>query len=161
MEGLDPIMFEVIRNALTSATEEMALTLRLSAYSTNIKTRADFSCAFFDADLRSVAQAFAQPPDRYRPADRGDECHPGSATERDAEPDPHLNRRERGVGQHQVMADQRRGPGDRSGHRGRIALGHAGQHLREAPVEHERLILQDAVEQPQRSECQLRLPDGA
>src|SRR5579859_1052785 len=61
MEGLDPIMFEVIRNALTSATEEMALTLRLSAYSTNIKTRADFSCAFFDADLRSVAQAFAQP----------------------------------------------------------------------------------------------------
>ena len=61
MEGLDPIRFEVIRNALTTATEEMALTLRRAAYSTNIKTRADFSCAFFDAELRSVAQAFAQP----------------------------------------------------------------------------------------------------
>jgi N-methylhydantoinase B len=59
--GLDPIRFEVIRNALVAATEEMAATLRRSAYSTNIKTRADFSCAFFDRDLRAIAQAFTQP----------------------------------------------------------------------------------------------------
>jgi len=39
----------------------MAAALRRSAYSTNIKTRADFSCAFFDRDLQTVAQAFAQP----------------------------------------------------------------------------------------------------
>jgi N-methylhydantoinase B len=58
---LDPITFEVIRNALVAATDEMMLTLRRSAYSTNIKTRSDFSCAFFDAELRSVAQGFAQP----------------------------------------------------------------------------------------------------
>src|SRR5207302_406897 len=58
---MDPIKFEVIRNALLEATEEMAITLRRSAYSTNIKTRADFSCAFFDHRLRAVAQAFAQP----------------------------------------------------------------------------------------------------
>ena len=58
---LDPIRFEVIRNALVAATDEMALALRRSAYSTNIKTRSDFSTAFFDADLRSVAQGFAQP----------------------------------------------------------------------------------------------------
>jgi len=58
---LDPIKFEVIRNALVEATEEMAAALRHSAYSTNIKTRADFSCAFFDRQLRTVAQAFAQP----------------------------------------------------------------------------------------------------
>jgi N-methylhydantoinase B len=58
---LDPIRFEVIRNALVEATEEMAVTLRRSAYSTNIKTRADFSCAFFDRELRAVAQAFTQP----------------------------------------------------------------------------------------------------
>src|SRR3954462_3929524 len=58
---LDPISFEVIRNALVAATDEMVLTLRRSAYSTNIKTRADFSCAFFDADRRAVAQGFAQP----------------------------------------------------------------------------------------------------
>src|SRR5262249_6293865 len=57
----DPIRFEVIRNALTEATEEMAVTLRRSAYSTNIKTRADFSCALFDAELRTVAQANTQP----------------------------------------------------------------------------------------------------
>jgi len=58
---IDPVKFEVIRNALTMATEEMATTLRRSAYSTNVKTRQDFSCAFFDKDLRSVAQAFSQP----------------------------------------------------------------------------------------------------
>ena len=34
---LDPIRFEVIRHALVEATEEMAITLRRSAYSTNIK----------------------------------------------------------------------------------------------------------------------------
>ena len=59
--AFDPITFEVIRNALVAATDEMVLTLRRSAYSTNIKTRSDFSCAFFDARLRSVAQGFAQP----------------------------------------------------------------------------------------------------
>ena len=58
---MDPITFEVIRNALVAATEEMGSTLRRSAYSTNIKTRADFSCAFFDAELRAVAQGFTQP----------------------------------------------------------------------------------------------------
>ena len=39
----------------------MVLALKRSAYSTNIKTRSDFSCAFFDAELRAVAQGFAQP----------------------------------------------------------------------------------------------------
>ncbi|HEY4349166.1 MAG TPA: hydantoinase B/oxoprolinase family protein [Gaiellaceae bacterium] len=59
--GIDPITFEVIRNALVAATDEMVLALRRSAYSTNIKTRSDFSCAFFDAELRPIAQGFAQP----------------------------------------------------------------------------------------------------
>jgi N-methylhydantoinase B len=59
--GVDPITFEVIRNALVAATDEMVLALKRSAYSTNIKTRSDFSCAFFDAELRSVAQGFTQP----------------------------------------------------------------------------------------------------
>ncbi len=61
MSGLDPISFEVIRNAFVAATDEMVLALKRSAYSTNIKTRSDFSCAFFDADLRSIAQGFTQP----------------------------------------------------------------------------------------------------
>jgi N-methylhydantoinase B len=59
--AVDAISFEVIRNALVAATDEMVLALRRSAYSTNIKTRSDFSCAFFDAGLRCVAQGFAQP----------------------------------------------------------------------------------------------------
>jgi N-methylhydantoinase B len=58
---LDPIKFEVIRNALLEATEEMAVALKRSAYSVNIKTRTDFSCAFFDHELRTVAQATGQP----------------------------------------------------------------------------------------------------
>ena len=57
---IDPIKFEVMRSAFVEATEEMAATLRRSAYSTNVKTRQDFSCAFFDGDLRVVAQAFTQ-----------------------------------------------------------------------------------------------------
>jgi N-methylhydantoinase B len=57
----DPIEFEVIRNALVEATEEMAAALQRSAYSTNIKTRCDFSCAVFDRQLRTVAQSFSQP----------------------------------------------------------------------------------------------------
>jgi N-methylhydantoinase B len=57
---IDPITFEVIRNALTEITETMSLALRRSAYSTNIKTRADFSCALFDRNLQPVAQSFSQ-----------------------------------------------------------------------------------------------------
>ena len=58
---IDPIKFEVVRNALLEATEEMASALKRSAYSTNIKTRTDFSCAFFDHKLRTMAQASGQP----------------------------------------------------------------------------------------------------
>ena len=60
-QDINPIQFEVIRNALMEITEEMAIALRRSAYSTNIKTRADFSCAFFDRQWQTVAQAFTQP----------------------------------------------------------------------------------------------------
>ncbi len=58
---LDPVKFEVIRNALVEATEEMGVALRRSAYSTNIKTRADFSCAVFNHRLQFIASNFGQP----------------------------------------------------------------------------------------------------
>src|SRR5919202_5294909 len=58
---MDPITFEVLRNAFEAAADEMGLALRKAAYSTNIKTRADFSCALFDAKLRVIAQSFSQP----------------------------------------------------------------------------------------------------
>ena len=58
---IDPIQFEVVRSALTQVAEEMAAALRRSAYSTNVKTRQDFSCAFFDRECRPISQAFTQP----------------------------------------------------------------------------------------------------
>jgi N-methylhydantoinase B len=58
---VDPIRFEVIRNSLVAAVDEMGVALQKSAYSSNIKTRADFSCMFFDRKLRAIAQAFTQP----------------------------------------------------------------------------------------------------
>ena len=58
---VDPILFEVIRNALVEVTEEMSVSLQRTAFSTNVKTRLDYSSAFVDADGRMVAQAFCQP----------------------------------------------------------------------------------------------------
>jgi len=59
--NIDPLRMEVIKNSLISVTEEMSATLHRSAYSTNIKTRKDYSCALFDNRMRLIAQAFAQP----------------------------------------------------------------------------------------------------
>ena len=58
---IDPIRFEVIRNRLTAIADEMALAVRRTAYSTNVKTRLDFSCAIFDQSLRMIAQSFSVP----------------------------------------------------------------------------------------------------
>jgi N-methylhydantoinase B len=57
----DPILFEVVRNALIEVTEEMSVSLQRTAFSTNVKTRLDYSCAFVDHHGRMVAQAFCQP----------------------------------------------------------------------------------------------------
>ena len=61
MTGFDPIGLEVIRHRFGAIAEEMGVALRRTAYSTNIKTRLDFSCAVFDARLRVIAQSFSQP----------------------------------------------------------------------------------------------------
>lgn len=58
---LDPVRIEIFRNALTSTADEMGVSLRRAAYSTNIKTRLDYSCALFDPAGRTLAQAFTQP----------------------------------------------------------------------------------------------------
>lgn len=58
---LDPVRIEVFRNALTASADEMGVALRRAAYSTNIKTRLDYSCAVFDPGGRTLAQAFTQP----------------------------------------------------------------------------------------------------
>lgn len=58
---IDPVLLEVIRYGLAAAADEMALALQRAAYSTNIKTRQDFSCAIFDRTARVLAQSFSQP----------------------------------------------------------------------------------------------------
>lgn len=58
---IDPLRLEVLKNAFISITEEISATVQRSAYSTNIKTRKDFSCALCDTRLRVIAQSFSQP----------------------------------------------------------------------------------------------------
>ena len=51
----------MVRNALVEVTEEMSASIQRAAYSTNVKTRLDYSCGFVDSRGRIVAQAFCQP----------------------------------------------------------------------------------------------------
>jgi N-methylhydantoinase B len=55
--GLDQITVQVVENVLLSIADEMGAVLKRASYSTNIKERADFSTAVFDARGRLVAQA--------------------------------------------------------------------------------------------------------
>jgi N-methylhydantoinase B len=59
--SVDPIEFEVMRYALMAIADEMCVALAKSAYSTNIKTRLDLSCALLDRDGHVVGQSTAQP----------------------------------------------------------------------------------------------------
>ena len=54
---VDPITAEVVARQLLSTAEEMSVTLMRTAFSPNIKERADCSTAIFDAEGRVVAQA--------------------------------------------------------------------------------------------------------
>ena len=58
---LDVMRLEVLRNRFTAIAEEMSVVLQRAAFSTNIKTRLDHSCALLDADGRVIAQSFGQP----------------------------------------------------------------------------------------------------
>ncbi len=59
--GVDPIRLELIKNALDAIVDEMAIALMRSAYSTNLKTSMDMSCALCDADGRLIAQGLTIP----------------------------------------------------------------------------------------------------
>ena len=56
-EPLDPVIVEVMRNALLYASEEMGIVVRNASFSPNIKERLDHSCALFDWQGRLIAQA--------------------------------------------------------------------------------------------------------
>jgi N-methylhydantoinase B len=52
----DPARFEVVKNALYSAAEEMKIVLAKTAYSPLLKVAGDYSCGIFDASGSMVAQ---------------------------------------------------------------------------------------------------------
>ena len=52
----DPARFEVVKNALYSAAEEMKIVLAKTAYSPLLKVAGDYSCGIFDAAGNIVAQ---------------------------------------------------------------------------------------------------------
>ena len=58
---MDPVRFEIIRQAIDAAAQEMCVALYKSAYSTNIKTRLDLSCAILDRQGRVIGQSAAMP----------------------------------------------------------------------------------------------------
>lgn len=60
-ETLDPVQVEVIRNALTSAAEEMSVTIWRTSRSVVVREILDYSTCVFDADGRAVAQAKCMP----------------------------------------------------------------------------------------------------
>lgn len=53
---IDPARFEVVKNALISAAEEMKIVLAKTAYSPLLKVAGDYSCGIFDARGNMVAQ---------------------------------------------------------------------------------------------------------
>jgi N-methylhydantoinase B len=56
LHGIDPARFEVVKNALLSAAEEMKIVLAKTAYSPLLKVAGDYSCGIFNARVEMVAQ---------------------------------------------------------------------------------------------------------
>jgi len=55
--ALDPVVVEIIRNALNAAADEMGVNLARSAYTPIIYEIKDYSVALFDVDCRLLGQA--------------------------------------------------------------------------------------------------------
>jgi N-methylhydantoinase B len=57
----DPILLELVKNALDTIVDEMAIALVRTAYSNNLKNAMDMSCALCDAEGRLIAQGMTLP----------------------------------------------------------------------------------------------------
>jgi N-methylhydantoinase B len=55
--GVDPVTFEVVRNALVGVADQMAATILRTSYSTVIREMLDYSTAVFDLEGRIIAQS--------------------------------------------------------------------------------------------------------
>ena len=58
---VDPVLMQVVKNALDSVAEQMAVTLQYTAHSTVIREVLDFATALLDVDGRLVSQTAAAP----------------------------------------------------------------------------------------------------
>lgn len=84
-QSFNAIQIEILKNALTSIADEMALTILRTGHSTIIKDGADFSTALCDASGEMLAQGLTIPahlgsiPDALKAvlAHFGDDFHPG------------------------------------------------------------------------------------
>ena len=54
---VDKVTVELVKHSLIYISEEMGVALRKSAYSPNIRERADHSCAILDSNGRTIGQA--------------------------------------------------------------------------------------------------------
>src|SRR5262245_5906688 len=61
MSSIDPVTAEIVRCALASAADEMALALYRTAYSTVVRDTLDFSTSLCDADGQMIAQSVTIP----------------------------------------------------------------------------------------------------
>ncbi|MSP68561.1 MAG: hydantoinase B/oxoprolinase family protein [Alphaproteobacteria bacterium] len=59
--GVDPVMMQVVKNALDSVAEQMAVTLQYTAHSTVIREILDFATALIDPAGRLITQSTAAP----------------------------------------------------------------------------------------------------
>lgn len=57
----DPVTLEIVKNALASIADEMALVILRSAYSPIVRDSMDYSTALFDRDGRMIAQGLTNP----------------------------------------------------------------------------------------------------
>lgn len=57
--NVDPVTLEIVKNALGSIADEMALVILRTAYSLIVRDSMDFSTAVFDRDGRTIAQGLA------------------------------------------------------------------------------------------------------
>src|SRR5881398_2933567 len=58
---VDPITLELVKNAVESVVDEMALTIMRTAYSSNLKSSNDLSAAYCSLDGELLAQGFTLP----------------------------------------------------------------------------------------------------
>jgi len=57
----DPVTLELVKNAVESVVDEMALTMMRTAYSSNLKSSNDLSSAYCSLDGELLAQGFTLP----------------------------------------------------------------------------------------------------